>query len=46
MGKCAKEFQEKEYFKEQIIVIVRGIENLDILEYIYKMTVDISKEDK
>lgn len=38
--------KEKEYYKEQTIKMLKEIENEDILEYIYKMTLDIAKEDK
>lgn len=46
MEKSTKEFQEKECLREQIIEMLGKIENADILEYMYKMTADIMKEDK
>lgn len=35
-----------DYYKREIIKMLEEIENDDILEYIYKMTVDIAREDK
>ena len=36
----------KERFREQIIEMLKKIEDVDILEYVYKMVADIMKEDK
>lgn len=37
---------EKEDYRKMIIEMVNSIKSCDILVYIYKLTLDISKEDK
>lgn len=37
---------EKEDYRKMIIEAVKNIKSFDILIYIYKLTIDISKEDK
>lgn len=37
---------DKKYYRDRIAEMVGEIENIDILEYIYKITADIAKEDK
>lgn len=37
--------REKEYYRTRIIEIVEKIHDCDILIYIYKLVVDIAKED-
>lgn len=39
-------FRGKEFYREKIIKLLVQIDDVDILEYLYKMTVDIAKEDK
>lgn len=37
--------REKEFYRKQIIEMVQKIKRYDILIYIYKLVVDIVKED-
>lgn len=37
--------KEKEYYREQIIEMLQEINRCDILIYIYKLVVDIIRED-
>lgn len=37
---------EKDFYREQIIEMVKKIKSTDILIYLYKIVDDITKEDK
>lgn len=41
-----KNLREKEYYRERIVEMVRGVEKLSILNYIYIIVLDVAKEDK
>lgn len=38
--------REKEYYREQIIKMVKNVQRCDILIYIFKIVDDVIKEDK
>lgn len=41
-----EKFREKEYYRKKIIEMVKKIEKLSILNYIYTIVSDVEKEDE
>lgn len=41
-----EKFREKEYYRKKIVEMVKKIEKLSILNYIYTIVSDVEKEDE